>query len=113
MPKHSYAMTNMIRKPKKTKMSKRTAVPYDEQERYPYGLQVTLDTEELKKLGIDVKDHEVDEKVKLVCKAEITRLSSDKNEPEKERQSMGLQITDLSFDASAGLSLKQLKALNE
>ena len=113
MPKHYYKMTNMIRKPKKTKRSMAMEVPYEEKERYPYGLQINLETEELKKLGIDVKDYEVTEKVKLVCKAEITNLSERKERPDKKTQSMSIQITDLSLDASAGLSLKQLKALSE
>jgi len=105
-------MVNMIRKPKKTKRSKTMETPYEERERYPYGLQISFESEELKKLGLDVKDFEVTEKVKFTAKAEITSLSSNKNEPNEERQSMSIQITDIEFDLLAGLSLKQLKAIN-
>lgn len=104
-------MVNMIRKPKKTKRSTAMEVPYAEKEQYPYGLQINLESEELKKLGLDVTDCEVTERVKFTCKAEITGLHSDKNEPNNERQSMNIQITDIEFDILAGISLKQLKAL--
>ena len=106
-------MVNMIRKPKKTKRSTTPELSYDQQERYPYGLQVSLESEELKKLGLDVKDYEVQEKIKLVCRAEVTGLHSNKNEPNEDRQSMHIQITDIEISNLAGLSLKQLKALNE
>ena len=106
-------MVNMIRKPKKTKRSTTAEVSYEEKERYPYGLRISLESEELKKLGLNVKDFEVTEKVKFTAKAEITSLSSNKNEPNEERQSMSIQITGIEFDLLAGLSLKQLKALNE
>ena len=106
-------MVNMIRKPKKTKRSTVGEAPYQERERYPYGLQVNLESEELKKLGLNVTDFEVTEKVKFTCKAEITGLHSNKNEPNNERQNMNIQITDIEFNTLAGLSLKQLKALNE
>ena len=106
-------MVNMIRKPKKTKRSTVAEVPYEEKERYPYGLQISLETEDLKKLGLDAKDFEVQEKIKFTCKAEITNLSEHKEQPDRTRQNMNIQITDLEFNTLAGLSLKQLKALNE
>ncbi len=49
-------MVNMIRKPKKTKRNTTMEVPYDERERYPYGLQINLESEELKKLDMDSLD---------------------------------------------------------
>lgn len=107
-------MVNMKRKAKKTKGPTAEMTYGDEdRDKYPYGLRINLETEELKKLGIDVKEFEVGEKVKFTCKAEITNLAEHKEYPDKVRQDMNIQITDLEFNLLAGLSLKQLKALNE
>lgn len=71
-------------------------------EKYPWGLRLTLNNEELKKLGLRVKDLDIDTVVNVSAKALITGLSSDQNIENKEsiRNRVELQITDLSLENS-------------
>jgi hypothetical protein len=103
------ALTNMKIKKKKVR-NEAMALPDENRERYPYGLEVSLNDESLRKLGLDVKDYDVKENLKLVCKAKITRLSSNEN-LEGEDNHMSLQITDLSVTPMAGLTMKQMRAM--
>lgn len=81
-------------------------------EKYPWGLQVELGDEALKKLGIDVSELSSGSDVSLICKASITSLSS-RDEGGKKRSSMSLQIThmDLRTEGSfADAFQKRVKA---
>jgi len=71
-------------------------------EKYPWGLRLTLNNEELKKLGLKIKDLEIDTAINISAKALITSLSSDQNIENKEgtRNRVELQITDLSIESS-------------
>lgn len=65
--------------------------------RYPYGLEVRLETESLKKLGYSAEDFGVGGKVQIsaMCNVETVR-SSDRMGGEPS-ESVTLQITDLSI----------------
>jgi hypothetical protein len=71
-------------------------------EKYPWGLRLTLNNEELKKLGMKIKDLEIDTVVSITAKALITSLSSDQNIENKEgtRNRVELQITDLAVESA-------------
>jgi hypothetical protein len=69
-------------------------------EKYPWGLRLTLNNEELKKLGISIKDLDIDTVVTINAKALITSLSSDQNIENKDKTNnrVELQITDLAVE---------------
>lgn len=61
---------------------------------YPWGLQITLDDEALKKLGI--KDlPKLDEVLEIRCKAQVTGLHSRKEGNEGDDSCVNLQITEM------------------
>jgi hypothetical protein len=71
-------------------------------EKYPWGLRITLNNEELEKLGIDVSDFEIETSINITAKALITSVSSEQNMNEggkaNTRDRLEFQITDLSID---------------
>ena len=62
-------------------------------ERYPYGLQIRLDNDSMKKLGIELP--EVGEEVTVYAKADITEASANETSEGGKRLSCTLQITRL------------------
>ena len=99
-------LTSMERpKPEDTKKEAVTAEPITGNsyyEKYPWGLRLTLNNEELKKLGMKIKNLEIDTVVSITAKALITSLSSDQNIENKEgtRNRVELQITDLAVESA-------------
>lgn len=75
--------------------------------RYPYGLQLHLDTEVLDKLGLATLPTVGDAQI-LIARVEISGVSSHQGEDKKKRQSLSLQITDLCLEPEA-----QRKAIEE
>lgn len=61
--------------------------------RYPYGLEIRLDDEVMKKLGIDLP--EVGKEISIVAKATATEASSRDSQDGGKRLSCTLQITKL------------------
>ena len=69
---------------------------------YPYGLRITLETEELRKLGLKPKSFKLDEYVTFEAKGKIVSISENEDSYSMEgtRQSVGIQIEqiDLEFE---------------
>jgi hypothetical protein len=87
------------------KLSKRDAEqggaltsPEGDRPAYPYGLSVRLDTESLKKLGIDASDYAAGDTVLLVAECEVTETGSRESLIGGESQNIELQITDLCLE---------------
>jgi hypothetical protein len=70
----------------------------DKGPRYPYGTRITLDTEALEKLGIDVSDYRAGQKCDVTAKCEVVGTSTRQRQGGDDRQELELQITDLSID---------------
>lgn len=91
------AMTSM----KMPKRKKSTLVSeLDESPRYPYGLKINLEKEQLKQLGITDLP-EVGSVVTLAAKCEVSSTSSFKTD-NGERKDMSLQITEMSLKGDGG-----------
>jgi len=97
-------MISMKRTPKKSVPSLRPTMA-GEEEKYPYGLHLTLEKEELDKLGISIKEYSVKDKIDFKCSATINSISAsdDINYDNGSRESISLQITDI------GIEPKQMK----
>lgn len=87
-------LRDMIRKKKSASDITQVAeTPYDE-EKYPYGLRINLEEDEIDKLGIDLKNFNIDDKVKIVGVAYVESLRQNKTR-HGENKSLGLQITKM------------------
>ena len=73
--------------------SKSYPMAADSGERYPYGLQIRLDNDSMKKLGIELP--EVGEEVMVCAKADVTEASANETSEGGKRLSCTLQITKL------------------
>lgn len=89
-----------LKKPKRPKRKLRPETAIDEP-MYPWGLELTLENDSVKKLGIDIQNNMAGDSVNIVAKAKITSISRRQNtEPgNKTRQndSISLQITDMAY----------------
>ena len=105
-------LRDMTRKKKaKPETAGAPTLPYDDSgEKYPYGLQIRLETEDLDKLGIDIESFSVNDKVSITAVAEITSLSSSKTRND-ENQNMQLQITKMDIQTAKTLKsvLEEIK----
>jgi co-chaperonin GroES (HSP10) len=79
--------------------------------RYPYGTTLRLDTETLKKLGIDLADYPLDAECDIVAKGTVVDVSQSQRQGGEPRKSLEIQITDMSISESA--SSKKKKAEDE
>ena len=84
-----------LAKEKAKKMASCCPEPAGKGPRYPYGLELNLEKDQLKKLGISTKGRKVGEKGNIVAEYEVTRLSETQNQSGEDSQSMALQITKL------------------
>jgi len=65
--------------------------------RYPHGLKISLDPDQVKELELD--DCYVDEKIKLVAEAKIESVSNDSNEQDdKKGKYITIQITAMEIE---------------
>ena len=69
-----------------------------DQNQYPWGTRLRLDTAELHKLGIDTKDLQVGASINIMAKGEISSVSSSQNSDGGSDQYLEIQITDLCID---------------
>jgi len=65
-------------------------------EPYFYGLRITLEEQELKKLGLNVNDFKVKEIVNIIAEARVENIESSMNASGRNNQSISLQIIKLS-----------------
>ena len=68
-----------------------------DQPQYPYGLQLDLEHEALKKLGVALP--KVGKDFTLIANVTVTRVSSYESVGQDARGSVGLQITDMCLEA--------------
>lgn len=59
---------------------------------YPYGLKLNLENEQIKKLGLDIEDLKIGQKVMVIGEAEISNISSYTESDGRKNLSIGLQI---------------------
>ncbi len=88
-------LTSMKRAVKKAKSGGVSSPSYDSQDKYPYGLSVSLDDESLKKLNIDLSDFSVGDEVEIHACAKVKSLRQSESEGSGKDSSMELQITDM------------------
>lgn len=100
-------MINMTKFAKKLVDMKNTAKQAKEQtgapvsssrEKYPYGLSISLEKEQIKKLGIKMDGLKVGKKGKLTAEYEITSISERQTQGGDDSQSMQLQITKMAVE---------------
>ncbi len=77
---------------------------YGSENKYPYGLEINLEDESIKKLGIDMQNTRAGDMITIVCKADVTSLSQRENMSKtgksKTNDSISLQITDMAYNVS-------------
>ena len=99
---------------KRTKTEKKgnieTCAPCDSSsvEEYPYGLEIRLEKESLKKLGIDVDDIAIGRKVIIEATAKVTNLNKSIS-ASNDSSSMSIQITDMAVTVKGNDNPKTLK----
>ena len=103
-------------KPKKEKSPETISSPYHED--YPYGLQITLQKEELDKLGITAASFDVGKSVSFSASGKVTavRQAVNKNTNSKspdESASVEIQITELSLDGAKKAPKSAFKTFQE
>jgi hypothetical protein len=77
-----------------------SGVPEAEGPEYPWGLEINLDTESLKKLGIALPA--VGTEFAIIAKGRVTGTSNDESEGSEEpRQSVRIQLTDMEMNKRA------------
>lgn len=89
-----------MKRTKKPKKDSQVTMGMDES-KYPWGLSITLEMESLEKLNIDVNQLKVGQVLNLMADAEITSISVSED-MNKERKSLGLQITRMDLNAPKG-----------
>lgn len=87
--------TTKAEKKKMHSLSKTQVVDYDD---YPWGLGITINDKCLKKLGINVKDCNVKDKVKVTAECSIKDLRSHASAINSSDDRMELQIEKMAID---------------
>lgn len=91
-------MTKLRDMVRKVRVEKRMteAVPDMPDERYPWGLRLNLNSEELDKLDVKLKNLSVDDKIKIEAVAYVESMRQSKNRTGEDRN-LELQITKMSL----------------
>jgi hypothetical protein len=79
-------------KPKEEELMVNTVPEAIGYERYPWGLRITLQNEELEKLGFKPKDFKIDQDVTIKCEACVTGISENESTDGEARKEVTLQI---------------------
>jgi len=69
----------------------------DKGPRYPYVMELRLDTETLDKLGLDLSKFKVGETCAIEAKAIVTRISESQMQGGKDSRNLELQVTDIAI----------------
>lgn len=88
-----------LQKISKKEQGEDSSMPGMSKDEYPYGLKISLNEEQLKKME-HVANLSVGDEVDLEAKGKITSMSSDERSDGKNR-SVTIQITSLSCDCSS------------
>ena len=90
-------MNKLIDMKRKIKeMEQPVEIKSSSKESYPYGLRVSLEKEELKKLGIKLTDYNVGDKVDLLSNATITSISSNESEGHESNR-IGFELREMNL----------------
>lgn len=83
--------------------------------KYPYGLQIRLDTETLQKLGIDLSAYPLGATCVIEARGQITDKSEHQRLGGKERLNLEIQLTDIGISEDKASKKKRVedKHLNE
>lgn len=99
-------MVSMKKKPmskRRLREMKSNVAAEVEEPSYPWGLELSLEDEAIKKLGIDMENTMAGDTVTIVAKANVTSLSRRQNMnsgKNKTNDSISLQITDMAYGVS-------------
>lgn len=95
------ALVNMKQK-KKSKSNMKAEVPStEEQDRYPYGLEIHLGNDEMKRLGLTAANYPAKTKCTIVAEGYVERVSSRQTIEGGMKEDMTIQITDLSVKSKS------------
>ncbi len=85
---------------KRSKQDLKESMPVEEvySEEYPYGLRINLGGDELKKLKQRIQNFSAGDEVRLVCKAEVVRVSATETKDQALDGDLELQITDMEME---------------
>lgn len=94
------SMTDMKRpKPKKSDMEAKAMPAMAEGDRYPWGLQIRLEKDDLEKLGVSAADFKIGQTVAIQASAKVTSINSrESTGSEKRYQEVGIQIEKLDLE---------------
>jgi len=79
---------------------------------FPWGMQITLETEQIKKLG-GMNDFDIDDKVTIQATGSIIMIEKEKRQGSKDRNTVRIQIeaialsSDSEFDKSFDKAVKE------
>ena len=93
-----------MKRPKKTKKELKAEntvsdIGVDSPE-YPWGLELNLEDDALGSLDVTAKNFQIGNEITIQAKARVDRISSNKSRTGRNRDSVGLQITDMGLDGS-------------
>lgn len=91
------AMKNMKRSVKADDAPKECCVASPDTPQYPWGLEIRLEKDSLKNLGLAGKDFEIGAKVTVLAKCEVISIRTSAGRHD-ESETVELQITDMSLD---------------
>lgn len=91
-------MPKLIDMARKQKKGKNRLASVGGDGKYPYGLSLSLEVQELKKLGVSAKDLQGGEKVQLTAVAVIERVSVPVEEQPYAESGVSLKITHLAME---------------
>lgn len=91
-------MLKDMKRPKVRQNVLKAETPMSDHEQYPYGLRLTLEEQELGKLGLSVKGLDVNENLSIKAVAKVSGLEDRSFEDGRKRQSVSLIITKLDVD---------------
>lgn len=83
---------------KKQKTNKKMLTSEEsETEQYSYGTRLDFGTEEIEKMGMNLKDLKVGSEVVFLAKARINSISQRESMHQDEKQQVEMQITDIAL----------------
>lgn len=88
-------LVDMKRPKKSTKEMQRLPTVTDSNEQYPYGLRLTLEKEELGKLGLKVGDFDIGIVCSIQCEGEIVSLRESVGRAGEESGTVEIQIVKM------------------
>lgn len=93
-------LVDMKRTKKEAKDNSPEVAKSSMEEKYPWGLSITLEKESLEKLGIDVSKCGIGDKVMIEAECEVSNISMSERIKGQDQKTLGLQITRMAVDTS-------------